>query len=60
MKDGLVRAEDMQDSLQRSMMEARRLISMIRGIIKLSRLDEIESGIRLERCRSLNWHSVSE
>ena len=40
MKDGLVKQEDVGRFSEKIYTEARRLISMIEGIIKLSRLDE--------------------
>lgn len=47
MKNGLVRPEDIQNFAERIYKEARRLITLVEDIIKLSKLDE--KAIRLER-----------
>lgn len=47
MKNGLVRPEDIQNFSERIYKEARRLISLVEDIIKLSRLDE--ESVELEK-----------
>ena len=47
MKNGLVRPEDMQNFAERIYKEAKRLISLVEDIIKLSRLDE--ESVELEK-----------
>lgn len=48
MKDGLVRAEDIKNFSERIYNEARRLITLVEDIIKLSRLDEEQAGLDKE------------
>lgn len=47
MKNGLVRPEDMQNFAERIYKEARRLISLVEDIIKISKLDE--EAVELEK-----------
>lgn len=47
MKDGLVRPEDMKGFSERIYLEAKRLITLVEDIIKLSKLDE--GGVELEK-----------
>lgn len=49
MKNGLVRPEDIVDFSGRIYKEASRLITLVEDIIELSRLDEGEKGLTLER-----------
>ncbi len=49
MKNGLVRPEDIVDFSGRIYKEASRLITLVEDIIELSRLDEGEQGLTLER-----------
>lgn len=49
MKNGLVRPEDIADFSGRIYKEASRLITLVEDIIELSRLDEGEQGLTLER-----------
>ncbi len=48
MKSGLVKPEDMAGFSERIYNEARRLITLVEDIIKLSKLDEGESGLEKE------------
>ncbi len=54
MKNGLVRPEDIADFSGRIYKEASRLISLVEDIIELSRLDEGENELTLERINLTN------
>ena len=55
MKDGLVKQEDVGRFSEKIYTEARRLISMIEGIIKLSRLDENQIIQEKKRLIWISW-----